>query len=281
MSHNKKFDDNLLQEKKDRFVEATLKASTLVQKPTPKVNFLECTEYEYNHLAHYHPDENKVCVSRDSLIEMDYDDILETAIHEVTHMLVDAHDSEFRKVEGNISTGIWEPPKGLGLAHIDPTNSRNVKLKARKVKKGECNSYSCLKKGKVECSFCERSFCEKHSSARQAGMVDRGSDDIQDRLRVDSMESGDGHPCFQFVEEPSAYEPNSFDSYRGPAGRLSDEEVKYFERVVESPKAGKKKVFVSGDKLPSKMFDGRPLQDKRKENEEIGFWKWLKSLLWK
>ncbi len=300
MSHHKKFDDSLLEEKKVRFIEATVRASALLQLPTPAINFFDCSEFDGDHLAHYHSDENKVCVSKDSLIGMDYDAVFDTATHEVTHMLVEGHDSEFDRIHGEVNTAIWEPPKGLGLTHIDPYNTRKVKLKAKKAREGECGYHLCNKDAKLQCSFCEKEFCHKHSKAKQPGMVKIGSEDLKERIRADSMKSSEGHPCVEYEEDPSAYEPRGFHVYDAPSNHLSDlqDYVKYEESVLKPPEVVKKKKaskkkdvvnkngFVRGGTPYSQMFDGRPLQKKKKGIKEetisedvIGFWEWLKSLL--
>ncbi len=298
MSHNKKFDDHLLQEKKDKFVEATVKATALLQLPTPKINFSDCSEFEYNQLAHYHPGENKVCVSKHGLIGMDYDAIFDTATHEVTHMLVGDHDSEFHRIQGNVNTAIWEPPKGLGIVYDNPYDKRKIKLKPKKVRKGECGYHLCHKDAKSKCSFCEKSFCHKHVRARQAGMTKIGSSDLKEILRADSLKSSEGHPCFQFEEEPSPYEARGLDVYSDDffvesvlVKQDGDSIIKALEKEatkkIKKKKRSKPK-SVTSEKTVLIKFEGRPLKNKIEETETkaesisedvIGFWEWLKSLL--
>src|SRR3989344_5428469 len=82
----RQFENQVLLLKKARF-KATVNriAKALILTP-PDVFFGDCSSRK-NEEAHIHPDERLICVSDDKIEQMSYEDIEETASHEVNHLL--------------------------------------------------------------------------------------------------------------------------------------------------------------------------------------------------
>lgn len=83
--------------KKEKFVEVVIKICNERNLPIPEINFDGCSDEEIDELAHYHPDKNKICCSERQLHMQNFDNVFDTASHEVTHILELNHDSEFIK----------------------------------------------------------------------------------------------------------------------------------------------------------------------------------------
>lgn len=95
--------------KKARFLNAVTKAVKSLHRhiPIPKVNFEYCNETPPDSIAHIHLDTNTICISEARLSSMTYEDIEETAFHEVTHIIEENHGDKFNKVNINNKTRSW------------------------------------------------------------------------------------------------------------------------------------------------------------------------------
>lgn len=113
------FNKQLLLMKKEKFVEVVIKICKERNLPIPEINFDGCSE-ENNELAHYHPDENKICCSERQLHMQNFDDIFDTASHEVAHILELNHDSKFIKQKILNDKAGWMFPAGVTV--IDNNN---------------------------------------------------------------------------------------------------------------------------------------------------------------
>lgn len=212
----KKFDEELLLQKKARFKEAVKRASKKLKVPAPEVKFWrdKCPYGSLVEEAHIHPDVQIICVSERKLNRMTYEDIEDTASHEVTH-LTDTkaetgaiHSPDFYGRHDKLKEDLWRPP-GAGIAHITPNaNKEQVKSEKSKINKEECNQHSCHSKINLKrCKYCRKYFCEYHINpflphfpTIAGGRVIRGED-----------QEG-GHPCTCHPklkqEEPEPNEPN-------------------------------------------------------------------------
>lgn len=281
------FDKDLLNQKKQEFVEAVKQAAGVLGFPAPKVNFweIDCPESTEDCLAHYHPDTNGICVSKKSLLTMNLVDVRETAIHEVTHMLESGHGSDFQKFERNIRVAAWKPQGGI---HVNGSNKK-VKLKKKKAKHKECGYHLCNDKGVEKCVCCEKLFCVEHVRPVPPHVGSHGSK--EDFIYNEKWGNINGHPCLEFEEEESVYAPNWGKYEEAP---VYHEEpvfiVKPVERSVEKPVknvVAKPKPSPKIGACVSKMFEGRPTVEElpvkekpieKEEKEEEGFWEWLKNL---
>ncbi|HUV80666.1 MAG TPA: hypothetical protein VMW40_07605 [Candidatus Bathyarchaeia archaeon] len=92
-------DDQHLETKKQyaRYVvEVLCKSRNL---PIPSFNFDGCPEEAEEELAHYHPDNNRICISKGQLNQLSFDELRDTMVHEAAHILVGNHDDDFSKEE--------------------------------------------------------------------------------------------------------------------------------------------------------------------------------------
>ena len=119
------FNKQLLLMKKEKFINTVIKICNERNLPIPEINFDGCPSEEIDELAHYHPDENKICCSERQLHMQNFDDIFDTASHEVAHILELNHDSGFIKQKNlNDKAGYMFPP---GVTVID-NNTDNQSL---------------------------------------------------------------------------------------------------------------------------------------------------------
>jgi hypothetical protein len=65
--------------------------------PFPSFNFDGCPEEAEEELAHYHPDNNRICISKGQLNQLSFDELRDTMVHEAAHILVGNHDDDFNK----------------------------------------------------------------------------------------------------------------------------------------------------------------------------------------
>lgn len=305
----KHFENDLLVQKKQRFAQAVIQAANTLGFSPPKLNFWEtrCPDSPGNDLAHYHPDSNEICIFKSSLVSMDYDDIHDTALHEVTHLLIDGHGSDFDDIHLDLKTSTWE--NSIGRTHLDPEGAkhRKVKLKPKKYGKGECGYHLCSKQAVSKCSFCKKAFCRAHVQAKPPRMVNRSRNDLDDRIYIEKYKNVGAHPCIEFEEEPSVYEARGLDVYseefvesvyveqdgdeimkaleketskqikKKPKSKskpvvkplivVKKKEVVEKKKPIEKKKVVNKNGFVRGGVSYLDMFSGRPLQEKKIEVE--------------
>lgn len=104
-----KFQEYLIIEKKTRFLDVVKRASEAIGVLTPHVNFDGCSSFDGEN-AHIHIERNTICVSERYLERAIYEDIEDTAIHEVAHLIDDTHNFSFRKLQQLVKAKSWRPP---------------------------------------------------------------------------------------------------------------------------------------------------------------------------
>ncbi|NMX21777.1 hypothetical protein C5S30_04975 [ANME-1 cluster archaeon GoMg4] len=65
--------------------------------PFPSFNFDGCPEETEEELAHYYPDDNRICISKQQLTQLSFDELKDVMVHEAAHILVGDHDDDFNK----------------------------------------------------------------------------------------------------------------------------------------------------------------------------------------
>lgn len=188
-----------MNQKKQRFLDAVRRAADSLGAPTPKVNFWEdfCPYDKGNELAHIHLDTKVICISEYRLNQMTYDDIDETATHEVTHLIDASHDPSFRKAHADVKTASWKPD---GLVFSGGANPQKDCKPPKPIKphKKYCNYHLCRKKRKLEqCLYCNGFYCSEHIRPKQPSMMNFDSTSAEDT--INRLDSG-GHPCPQYAE---------------------------------------------------------------------------------
>jgi hypothetical protein len=90
------FREHLTIEKKSRFLKSVRRASETIGVLIPHVNFDGCY-FDNNENAHIHIEQNIICISERYLDWATYEDIENTAMHEVTHLIDKTHTVSFHK----------------------------------------------------------------------------------------------------------------------------------------------------------------------------------------
>ncbi len=186
-----KFKKKLLKFKKKRFKEAVLMICNKRKLPTPYINFKGCKDEKRDELAHYHVELNKICVSKEQLNKMDFEDIVAVAAHEVSHILKEDHSLEFYKEESKSKIASFKVPSGV--IHIRSNEIKEIKEDKRKnrVDKTRCNYHLCRKRRKlIKCKYCKKYFCREHSKPYEPSVytIEKHS------------EKRKGHPCLAYVD---------------------------------------------------------------------------------
>jgi len=213
--------------KKKRFLDAVVRASKSLDVEPPRVQFWEdkCPYDTGHEMAHIHYDTAVICVSEKKLRDMNYDDIENTATHEVTHLsdIVPEqnpnHSSDFYRRHDEVKVSSWRP-EGAGVVVIDG-NGRSSTKKTKKEKhvvdKKVCNRWGiCDKKSNLkECPYCKNFYCHEHHDPFEPG------------LGLHSK-SNDGHPCPDWIEYKLSQQEQSDKRYRENLNKIihSDEEFK-------------------------------------------------------
>ncbi|MBI5158868.1 hypothetical protein HY992_01990 [Candidatus Micrarchaeota archaeon] len=118
MSFKRGFNENLLMQKRERFLEAVNKSCNDLSFTAPHVNFYGCSSETDDSLAHFHPDVYTICVSKIQLSKMNFEDVFNTATHEVTRIMELSHNDKFHRQHKELKARAWMPPVGRGLIYI-------------------------------------------------------------------------------------------------------------------------------------------------------------------
>ncbi|MBR9677089.1 M48 family metallopeptidase [Candidatus Woesearchaeota archaeon] len=185
-----KFSDDLLESKRKKFFEAVHRICKRRKLPIPDLNFNGCSEESDDELAHYHPGSNTICVSKQKLVKLNFNDIEEVAAHEVSHIVKADHSPEFyRQEEVSKVAGFHAGP---GVIHVDG-NAKDTFKKSRKSKddKTRCNYHLCRKQRKLEqCPHCKNYYCHEHIKPFEPSLMStRGHEKHEE-----------GHPCAVYAE---------------------------------------------------------------------------------
>jgi hypothetical protein len=193
------FSDIVLRQKKDKVVETVYRVCEIYGLKVPTINFEGCPSEKENQLAHYHPDLNKICISKRQLHMQNIRGLERTAIHEVTHILVQDHGLEFKRKRLEMGTKAWVPPRGVvfvsGKTKPKDT-SKEKKLRADKIR---CNYHLCRKKTQLyQCAYCKQYFCGEHKEPTVVvtlAMIKSESDMRKQTILRKEFDRLDGHAC--------------------------------------------------------------------------------------
>jgi hypothetical protein len=192
------FEKHVLQLKKDKVIEVVSRICKKRNLPPPAINFGYCPNEGQDELAHYHPDENKICISKTQLIKHNLDELEYTVAHEVSHILVQDHSPEFYRQDEISRISAWKPPYGKINTEYEKSTAPADKSK---IDKTHCNYHLCRKKTILkQCRLCKKFFCKTHVKAKQIGLP-RFNDTSKeaDKFR-ESWHKDDGHPCGGFIK---------------------------------------------------------------------------------
>ncbi len=101
--------EHLIIIKQSRFLDEVRRASETIGYFVPYVNFNGCSSFG-NEAAHIHIEDNIICVSEHYLERATYEDIKNTAIHEVAHLINATHNFSFYQNQTLIKSHSWKPP---------------------------------------------------------------------------------------------------------------------------------------------------------------------------
>jgi len=180
------FREHLTIEKKSRFLDAVRMASETIGVAIPHVNFDGCS-FDSNENAHIHIEQNTICVSERYLKWATYEDIEDTAMHEVTHLKDKTHNFSFRKSQALVKTYSWmrehrpESEKNdidrydenvatatdeeLNTIHInrcEQCDEEISKVTLRKRTGGSCDILVPALAMPFVCKYCGGYYCEDH-----------------------------------------------------------------------------------------------------------------------
>lgn len=224
------FDRKLLKMKKEKFREVVYRTCKTRGLPIPKINFSGCPSETGEQLAHYHPDSNKICVSEFQLNKQNFDDIENTASHEVTHILVLDHGPDFHQEHADIKTKSWVPPPGVSIVRETQLTIRETH--EEKEDKVRCNYHLCRKKTKLmQCGYCNGFYCAEHIKPSEPQVAKVG-ESIRDSVG--------SHPCFgysRFLEQKAKNEEVDYNEAltKLTSSRQYDSRSSAYERTYAPP----------------------------------------------
>ncbi len=110
-----KFEEAMLSEKIQLFSDLVREAALNLKVAIPRIEFWDgfCPTAKPGEDAHIHLDSRTICISKARLKNMSKDDIRETAIHEVSHLVVPNHNNYFWNTLAETRRDIWRPPFGV------------------------------------------------------------------------------------------------------------------------------------------------------------------------
>jgi len=133
------FGEKLLQIKKAVFLNAVENAASALGVKCPKVKFWygvcpENNDYSMVHpMAHIHLDTKTICISRRYLVALNFDELKDTAAHEVAHLVEAGHNTEFHRQKEDAKLISWKPPMTYSVTKSSgSTNSKGKKKSKRK-----------------------------------------------------------------------------------------------------------------------------------------------------
>jgi hypothetical protein len=203
MKNPKNFRLEILEMKKRAFEDAVRRCSErldLDRPPIVSITEIPCPlSSSSDEIAHIHPDERIICISKKKLESIDLDTIEWVAAHEVAHLISRMHDGKHAKAQAELKTLIWRPPPGIVV--IDGSrgqSSRTSIISSTKVSsraKNVCSYHLCAERTELrECRYCGKKFCKDHLKAKSPSLPPfngRSGDMIAWR--------GPGHPCPDYL----------------------------------------------------------------------------------
>jgi hypothetical protein len=233
MLDSKKFNEKLLEMKKVRFINAVQRACKANGFAMPNINFEGCQCETEEELAHYHPDTHTICISRTQLMRQNFDDLEETAIHEVVQKVHQGHETDFRDKCICTKINVWKPRSEIKF----PSKSSRKNKPNRKY----CNYFYCDRQTKAgRCPYCCGYFCNQHLEAKLAGMPNFVDTSIRNKTHIQEYRRDDGHPCVPYYdvwkakteEENERYRKSLSDLLRADSPKKKRE---YFEDEEDYP----------------------------------------------
>ena len=271
--------DKLLEEKRKKFFEVVYNACKKRKLPRPKVNFEGCDGEDENQLAHYHPDNNQICVSKRQLSKLSYDDIEETATHEVTHIIEQNHESSFYEQDKITKIGSTR----IGGVYMGGGNDKSIKIKDEveeesEIDKTHCNY--CGKKAKLnQCPHCEKYFCETCFNPKLPGRYTKDRDVTNIFIEHTEFEDEkNNHPCPDYYDYLKKKKEEDDRRYREALARTlgskhnrekyKSEEIEETIHIEEEPEkkvphyhreyVGKRKYEEEYEEKPKKVIGDQP-----------------------
>ena len=127
---SREFRKKLLESKKKRVIEIVNSVCERENLPIPKVNFEGCPLEDQDQLAHYHSDQNKICISETQLHKLKtLRDVENTTYHELAHILEQSHGGEFEKTKNKFKLKDWRPPRGVQFISGEQVNEANERIR--------------------------------------------------------------------------------------------------------------------------------------------------------
>lgn len=204
----KKFANELLEQKKEKFIQEVVRSADSLGYPIPYIKFWEVRDgshFNKGERAHIHVDKNLICIPNEELEIMSYEEIEDTASHEVAHLKEQNHDYEFQKVHSETKADLWRPSSGLTHIHeYDDSKFREAEKKQKKQRRSKsyCNYHLCKKKGKTyKCKYCGGYFCSKHKDAKPPTLPPFKNSSPIGKLLMEEYQRDDAHPCPDYVTQ--------------------------------------------------------------------------------
>ena len=230
--NSKKFRDRLIEMKKQKFIQAVEDSARAKGVPVPTINFKGCSQETENSLAHFHPDKYMICVSKRQLTMLDFEDIYETATHEVAHIFEQSHDAKFHQEHQDIRYKAWKPPKVgyvYGGGDIKPTKP----VKKEEIDNVRCNYHLCRKKTALEqCKYCKGYYCKDHINPIQPGVLDI----TKDKPESLKLKYGEGHPCPAYIQFKIEEEQRINEEFGKALNKMSKKPMRMIESELGKSK---------------------------------------------
>lgn len=257
-----KSEEEILKRKKAIFLGTVRRTIKEFNLPDTEVFFGDCPHRRKNELAHFHPIERLICVSDEQLGKMSFDDVEETATHEVNHLLDTrdesnpVHSPGFYIRHDEMKTKMWHPP--AGTVFIDGSKSKRTSTPKQEESEPDterCNYHLCRKKvALTRCPYCGGYYCDEHSTPKRPWLANLNSLDPTDILQ--RQEFG-GHPCPDFVDYKMKEEENAKKIYQTALKNKVSEIRHIKEVIIEEPEE---------DERPSKVV--QPAKTKKKSEKK-------------
>lgn len=146
---SREFRKKLLKIKMEKAVEIVYLVCKKYDLPIPKINFDGCSLETEDELAHYHPDQDKICISEVQLHKLKtIKDVEDTIYHELAHKLEHGHGGEFTHIKTGFQTSTWRPPPGVVFISGERVLERERELIEQEKKKRASTKRQINKKAK-------------------------------------------------------------------------------------------------------------------------------------
>ena len=263
----------ILKVQKEKFIEAVVRSAEALDLPIPHIKFWKTLDFKHfpdGEKAHIHVETNTICISETELEKLSFEDINNTASHEVAHLKEIEHNQQFSNIQSDTEVGLWRPPLGEGIRFIDSRHpiekesEEKKKKRKERVVKSKCNYHICGKKGKTyQCKYCKNYFCKEHKKPDEVDMTGKIS-----------INEG-SHPCFPYSSYLAKEKKKQEKEYGKALEKMFSKKKKYFEieeveEIVEKPKKTTRMKKESNiNKLALKKLKSKQKETKEEIEEEI------------